>query len=483
MPIRLLRLLTLVIPLTLLAAMTPAGAQDEVPAPDQVLESDLTVEVTPVGTMPFELGPGFNPSVLGPNIASPVSIGKWLYLIDQNDGIYRTDRNGTGPLEKIFDVDDDNPGDGLTLDNQWAVLNMSRGKGRNSFYVMLSSSTVPTADIPINRLPDPLPGLCCPDVDNEPAEVPDLYRIGNIPGQFSFFGPTSTEWQVLYEFRLVDGTLTDSRPIVAFETQYGPTHNGGGMLTVARGKVLFSAGDGLTFGADGRAAPQDAGEHVGKWLLIDPRDGSFSVAALGIRNSQHIEFARIRGLRKPLLLFSDIGGVTAEEINVASVRALLDTSQPENYGWGRNPDGNAREGTFYIQPGLPVAVGEPQVDAFAPSPEPGFVQPHAQYGRNDPSGGVAVTGPVTSTRSFRKIKTLFSDLESGVMYATIDPPSTTVAPVYRVNLVDENGAPLADLRALNDGERVDPRFFRFPDGSAGVLLEATGTYYRLREVR
>lgn len=255
------------------------------------------------------------------------------------------------------------------------------------------------------------------------------------------------------------------------------------MITVPGGRVLFSPGDGLTFGADGRAAPQDPDEHVGKWLLVDPRDGSFEVAALGVRESQHIEVAKIRGMRKPLYVFSDIGGVTAEEINVIGVRDLLDTRHVENFGWGRNPDGFTREGTFYIEPGLPVAAEEPPVDSFAPSPEPGFIQPHAQYGRNDPNGGIAVSGAVTSRRSFRTITTLFSDLGSGIMYATIDPPSTTAAPVYRVNLVDENGSPIADLTALNDGERVDPRFFRFPDGTAGVLLEATGTYYRLTQLR
>lgn len=479
MPIRLLKFLSLVVPLVLLAAIAPAQAQ-EVPTPDQILESDLTVEVELVGTMPFELGPGFNQADRVANVASPVSIGKWLYLIDQNDGIYRTGRDGTGPLTKVFDVDDDNPGDGLTLDKQWAVLNMSAGKGKKSVYVMLSSSTEPTADIPINRLPDPLPGLCCDPAS--PFEVPDLYRIGEIPGPLSFFGPTSTEWQVLYEFEVRRDKLVEPRPIVAFETQYGPTHNGGGMITVRGGRVLYSTGDGLTFGADGRAAAQDPGEHVGKWLLVNTRTGSHEVAAVGVRNSQRIELARIRAGGRPQFLFPDIGGVTAEEINAVSVRDLLDTRYVENFGWGRNPDGKAREGLFYITPGLPVAGAEPAVDSVAPSPEPGFIQPHAQYGRNDPNGGIAVSGPVTS-RQFREITMLFSDLDSGIVYATTDPPATTAAPIYRVNLVDENGAAIADLEALNNGQRVDPRFFRFPDGSAGVLLESTGTYYRLTERR
>jgi len=32
------------------------------------------------------------------------------------------------------------------------------------------------------------------------------------------------------------------------------------------------------------------------------------------------------------------------------------------------------------------------------------------------------------------------------------------------------------------GGRPDPRFFLFPDGSAGVLIERTGAFYRLTQI-
>jgi len=154
----------------------------------------------------------------------------------------------------------------------------------------------------------------------------------------------------------------------------------------------------------------------------------------------------------------------------------------ENFGWGRNPDGFAREGTFYVGPGLPLIPDtQPPVETFAPSPEPGFIQPHAQYGRHDPNGGVAVSGPATSSESFETITAAFSDLSSGILYATVDPITETNVPVYKVNLIDENGTPLDSLKDLAGG-RADPRLFRFPDGSAGVLLEATGDFYRLTQV-
>jgi hypothetical protein len=39
------------------------------------------------------------------------------------------------------------------------------------------------------------------------------------------------------------------------------------------------------------------------------------------------------------------------------------------------------------------------------------------------------------------------------------------------------------LKELAGGERPDPRFFNFPDGTAGVLLERTGAFYKLTEQR
>ena len=57
---------------------------------------------------------------------------------------------------------------------------------------------------------------------------------------------------------------------------------------------------------------------------------------------------------------------------------------------------------------------------LAPVPEAGFIQPHAQYERpanGDPNGGLASTGPVTS-REFKELTMLFSDLDSGILYGT-----------------------------------------------------------------
>ena len=69
-----------------------------------------------------------------------------------------------------------------------------------------------------------------------------------------------------------------------------------------------------------------------------------------------------------------------------------------------------------------------------------------------------------------------------------DGPATA----YKIRLYDEGGNYLE--RGMNDlvsevlGEaaegyfRGDPRLFHYPDGSAGVFIERTGTFYKLTEI-
>jgi hypothetical protein len=54
--------------------------------------------------------------------------------------------------------------------------------------------------------------------------------------------------------------------------------------------------------------------------------------------------------------------------------------------------------------------------------------------------------------------------------------------VFKVGLVD-SASQTVTLKGLAGGNRADPRFFNFPDGTAGVLLESTGDFFRLTEVR
>lgn len=105
----------------------------------------------------------------------------------------------------------------------------------------------------------------------------------------------------------------------------------------------------------------------------------------------------------------------------------------------------------------------------------------AEFGR-ETAKVFAVTGPVSSRASFTRITFLVADLVGGLVYAIASPPSVLSQPVYHVALVDSNGQSVT-LKELSRSDRADSRFFEFPDGAAGVLLEHTGAFYRLTEVK
>ena len=79
------------------------------------------------------------------------------------------------------------------------------------------------------------------------------------------------------------------------------------------------------------------------------------------------------------------------------------------------------------------------------------------------------------------VQTCALPILGGQLYAITDPPGNLRQVVRRVSIVDEQGQSVV-LKSLTDNRRPDPRFFTFPDGTAGVLLEATGAFYRLTEI-
>lgn len=146
-------------------------------APNPVRNSGLNVKLDYVGTMPFILGPGFFGDT--PNLGSPVPVGEQLFLIDQNDAIYRFDNNNISQVLQI-----DNAPAELTLDNRQSILNVASNSSGNKVFVVYTSSTFPTELVGQNsvyNLPEPLPGAT-PD-----GPVPDVYRL------------SSTHYQVVYE--------------------------------------------------------------------------------------------------------------------------------------------------------------------------------------------------------------------------------------------------------------------------------------------
>lgn len=465
-----------------LCALGPAVATASPFIPDPVLPSDLTVLIEHVGK--------FNSSVPGgPNSTSPVAIRNKVYGIDQYGFLERA--NGKGGTKIIFSPDD--APDGLVLNDREALLNVAAGPKNNQVFVAFTSDTLPDfvdpddpGDFVVRRLPDPLPGEIGFGFPQIPGTKPveDLYRLKpeDVEQLPEFIGKdVGVKYQVIYEFQLTGNRLKNPNAIAAFEVQSSLTgHHGGGLVATPDGRLLFATGDNLPFGANGRDAPQDENEHVSKLLLIDPDDGSVEIAAKGLRNPQSAQIVTHDGVE--YFGFPDIGGVVAEEVNFVPLADILDTSEVENFGWGTDPDlGFGREGTFYVDEGIAGVLGtQPMGVGVAPEPEAGFIQPHAQYGRFDPFQFIAVSGTVVSDVSFSTIASLFGDLNSGEIFATLDALDQSNVPVYAVNLIDEMGM----LTSINDiaGGRADPRFFTFGDGGAGVFLENTGDYYRLTEM-
>ena len=452
--------------------------------------SDLTVEVKFAGIMPKD--PSFN------NIASPQPYGpKELFLISHvPTNVFSLDAR-TDVITQIYGPSQTPAG--ITPAGAFALMNVAGDAAKNKVYMVLTSRTLP-ASIPTRYLPDPDAdpsggredfvhidtfdpvngygnfngtGL---GVNTRPNQ--NIYDI-DAPDYLLFFGsvPIEVVYQVFVEFDYNDGTLSNPRPFLALQTQEGPFHSGGGLIVMPDGRLAYTTGYNLPFGLS----------HLSKLLIVDPATGGVEVAAKGLRNVQHIQ----RTVEPSGIAFADIGGVTAEEVNFISWSDVLDTSTIENFGWGRNADGLAREGTFYVGEGVPFRLGdEPAPESAAPVPEPGFRQPLAQYGRGffNPFNFVAASGPAVSNKSFQQISLVIGDLANGQLYATTDKITGTDVPLFLVNLVDGDGNAIGNtLNVLGPNQdplvRVDPRFFLFPNGEAGVLLEATGDFYVLTEFK
>jgi hypothetical protein len=406
-------------------ALTPPALHAAL-IPAAVNDSNIHVQLTHSGTMPASSFWGKKT-----NATSPVAVGSDLILIDQAGFLYRRDVNGA--IHTLL-TPDDAPAQ-LSLTNE-RILNVAPNHAGDLLYVVFTSSTTP-AGVPVSVSPR----------------------------------TDGAGYQIIYSYGFDGTSLADPRPIRSFEVHPTSGHTGGGLVALDDGSILLAVGDNGNSFEDGRTFAQDNVSHLSKIVRIDPQTGDWTILAKGIRNVQRLEVSQRD--ENSYLDFVDIGRDIAEELNRVLLADLLDSATIENFGWGRNAaDGRAREGTFYIDPSG-NAVDE------APVGEAGFRQPLAQWGR-EAQTHVAATGPVSSSKSFRNIDILFGDLIFGTVYAVRDTTAGIARKVLRVNLVDD------DLRATSltelAGGRPDPRFFKFSDGSAGVLLERSGDLYSMAEI-
>jgi hypothetical protein len=387
--------------------------------PDPIQPSDLKVRLDLVGTMPSKTNP-----------TSPAVAGSTLLLIDQAGALFAWNGTRADLLLSKTTV----PA-GVKLMGHESFLNVAANKAGTTVYVMFISSTVPK-DVP--KRPSPR--------------------------------DQSDAWYLLYAFDFDGTSLTKPRPIVALQERWDG-HSGGGMIVLPDESVLLAAGDNGDSYEDGGLNAQNPAHHLAKIVQIDPATGAVKVVALGVRACQRLTIDTFDGEAR--VSFVDPGGWVAEELDSVRLADLLGPAPP-NFGWGRaSIDRRSREGTFYIdQTGNSIAK--------APLDEPGFVQPVAEFGR-EKAALVAVSGPVHSTVSFKTITFLFGDLVSGGVYAVTGAPTVLHQHVLAVTLVDSQGQ-TTTLKALSNGPRGDPRFFNFSDGTAGVLIEATGQFFRLTEI-
>ena len=393
--------------------------------PAAVNDSNIHVHLTHSGTMPAS-----SAGARKTNATSPVAVAGDLILIDQTGFLYRRDVNGA--IHTLL-TPDDAPAE-LSLTNE-RILNVAPNHAGDLLYVVFTSSTTPAG----------LPVSVSPRTDG-------------------------SAYQVIYSYGFDGTSLSDPRPIRSFEINRNG-HKGGGLVALDDGSILLAVGDSGAPSEDGRTFAQDNVSHLSKIVRIDPQTGDWTILAKGIRNVQRLEISQRD--ENSYLDFVDIGRDIAEELNRVLLSDLLDSATIENFGWGRNAaDGRAREGTFYIDPSG-NAVDE------APVGEAGFSQPLAQWGRETQTL-VAATGPVGSSMFFSNIDILFGDLVSGTVYAIRDTTAGIAPEVLRVNLLDD-GLQATSLTELAGG-RPDPRFFKFPDGSAGVLLERSGDFYGMAEI-
>jgi len=369
---------------------------------------------------------------------------------------------------------------------------ISKGKAGNEYYVVFSSKTLPE-NITHKYLPLPI---------KENATLPIWFRNYNCawdvkPDEFGYYDIlrlpcADVLWKVFVKMTLVNDKLVNAQPFYAHEIQHGSSHFGGGMVTLPDGRILYGVGDCLPPGTNGRRPSQDMNSHCGKILLIDPDEGTAEVALKGIRNPQ------VMTIHEDKLMWADIGGVSAEEINSICVKKVIDTSIVENFGWGMKDDEDfAREGTFKVARGTPFGDGQPECLGYLDKAEKkGFYDPVVQFSRRGPNiPFYGVASMVVSPKSFKNFEILATDFYSGEAIVTKNNNCEYDQRGFNITVVNENDQVMFDgFNGLNrdflnftiddttKNARGDPRLFLFSDKRAGVFIERTGHFYSLEEV-
>lgn len=438
-----------------------------------------------------------------------------IYFLDQKFGVIYSYNHDSGATTKIFDINEDTIPDGMTLDykfdnslSSYRVKAMTKGPSPGTVIVVYTSTTLPTGWAEADaRMPAPNAfgqWVCGPTPDRL-TSLPDIYRPGTLPICADTGGgqPVLVGNDVFVQYDVTDAVtgmldFDNPEPFFVAESYLGPGHLGGGIVTVDDGRILYSMGDCTMYGIDGAYAPQLDNEPCGKILRIHGVDGKgkYQILAKGVRNTQQMRIYTRTDSDREFLAFTDIGGVTAEEVNTIPLNTILKEKKVENFGWGRNiGDGRAREGTFYIDRGNGLILGtEPKCIEKAPKGEAGYIQPWIQFGRTDTDFFYAISSMAVPTSNVSELKLLWSEFNTGKLMGTTKYQSVKRnKPVigYKIKLYASDGTTYLE-NGFNDlvqeelGDvgvyRGDPRLFHYPDGQAGVFIERTGVFYKLEEI-
>mmetsp|Transcript_11071 Transcript_11071/g.18472 ORF Transcript_11071/g.18472 Transcript_11071/m.18472 type:complete len:121 (-) Transcript_11071:127-489(-) len=117
-----------------------------------------------------------------------------------------------------------------------------------------------------------------------------------------------------------------------------------------------------------------------------------------------------------------------------------------------------------------------------------------QFGPAGP-GFFAISSALVSSKSFDTIKVAATEFNSGIFVAGFEEFDGSTIEAFLVKIYKDDGAGglmelkngfndlvMESLNVDRESARGDPRFFRYPDGTAGVLIERTGVFYKLEEI-
>lgn len=446
------------------------------------------------------------------NMAVAENFDDKVMFFDQKDGTLYSFTPSTGSVTKLYDTSDKAKLPvGVDIDgvrglySPWRagikkIHQVAPGPDANSIIIVFTSKSLPERAWPIPTLPDKPnfrlfdQGECGFDGNVGDNTTVD-YTVCDVKEIAPMCCRSQKVFKLFYKFNLIEDVMSQPDLFFAYEMQISQGHDGGSMLTVPDGRILFGTGDCLPYGTNGLHESQDLNSHCGKILLLDPRTankkGQYEIAAVGVRNSQQMN------LEGEKVIFMDIGGVTAEEINAVPLEDLLDTAVKENFGWGmkagESRDGQefGREGTFIVEKGTAygnLSADPPCIDEQTDIEKQGFIAPYMQFGRGTGLPFYGISSSVVSSKSFNLIKVASTEFNTGLLIVGLDKHSIETAPVpaYMVKLYKEDSSgELIEMNGFNafvGGGRGDPRLFKYPDGSAGVFIERTGQFFTLEEV-